>query len=80
MNAPSPRELPAPLLDAAAALDQVGQAWDGDILRQLTDYIAIPAKSPAFAWKDALVRAADAALYVAKHDGRDCVKTLPLAV
>ncbi|WP_137891613.1 M20 family metallopeptidase [Ramlibacter sp. 2FC] len=48
MNAPLHRELPAGALDAAAALDHVTRAWDGDILRQLTDYIAIPAKSPAF--------------------------------
>ena len=30
------------------ALAHVTQAWDGDIVRQLTDYIAIPAKSPGF--------------------------------
>jgi acetylornithine deacetylase/succinyl-diaminopimelate desuccinylase-like protein len=29
-------------------LRHVTQAWDGDIIRQLSDYIAIPAKSPAF--------------------------------
>jgi acetylornithine deacetylase/succinyl-diaminopimelate desuccinylase-like protein len=48
MNAPLHREFPAPLLDAARALDEVSRQWDGDILRQLTDYIAIPAKSPGF--------------------------------
>src|SRR3954467_8436677 len=48
MNAPLHRELPATLLDSAAALDQVTRQWDGDIVRQLTDYIAIPAKSPGF--------------------------------
>ncbi len=48
MNAPLHRELPAAALDAAQALDQVSKQWDGDILRQLTDYIAIPAKSPGF--------------------------------
>ena len=48
MNAPHHRELPAGGLDAAAALQQVSAQWDGDILRQLTDYIAIPAKSPWF--------------------------------
>lgn len=44
MNAPTP----APVLHAATALDQVSARWDGDILRQLSDYIAIPAKSPMF--------------------------------
>jgi acetylornithine deacetylase/succinyl-diaminopimelate desuccinylase-like protein len=46
MNAP--RELPATVLDSARALDQVSRQWDGDIVRQLTEYIAIPAKSPGF--------------------------------
>ena len=48
MNAPLHREIPAAVLDSAAALSQVSAQWDGDILRQLTDYIAIPAKSPGF--------------------------------
>ena len=38
MNAPVSHEL----------LDHVSHAWDSDIVSQLTDYIAIPAKSPAF--------------------------------
>jgi acetylornithine deacetylase/succinyl-diaminopimelate desuccinylase-like protein len=48
MNAPLHRELPASVLDAAQALSHVSTQWDGDILRQLTDYVAIPAKSPGF--------------------------------
>ncbi|MEY4712964.1 MAG: hypothetical protein RIS88_2414, partial [Pseudomonadota bacterium] len=48
MNAPLHRELPAATLDAAQALDQVSRQWDADIVRQLTDYITIPAKSPGF--------------------------------
>lgn len=48
MNAPLHRELPPTLLDSARALDQVTRQWDGDIVRQITDYIAIPAKSPGF--------------------------------
>jgi acetylornithine deacetylase/succinyl-diaminopimelate desuccinylase-like protein len=48
MNAPLHRELPPTVLDSARALDQVTRQWDGDIVRQLTDYIAIPAKSPNF--------------------------------
>ena len=48
MNAPLHRELPATVLDSARALDQVTRQWDGDIVRQITDYIAIPAKSPGF--------------------------------
>jgi acetylornithine deacetylase/succinyl-diaminopimelate desuccinylase-like protein len=48
MNAPLHRELPATVLDSARALDQVSRQWDGDIVRQLTEYIAIPAKSPGF--------------------------------
>src|SRR5688500_19800286 len=48
MNAPLHREMPTALLDSTAVLDQVTQKWDGDIVRQLTDYIAIPAKSPGF--------------------------------
>jgi acetylornithine deacetylase/succinyl-diaminopimelate desuccinylase-like protein len=48
MNAPLHREMPRGLLDPAVALGQVTRQWDGDIVRQLTDYIAIPAKSPGF--------------------------------
>lgn len=40
--------VPSPALQPALALERVSQAWDTDILRQLTDYIAIPAKSPGF--------------------------------
>ena len=40
--------LPSALLNSAQLLDQVSQAWDQDIVARLTDYIAIPAKSPAF--------------------------------
>ena len=48
MNAPLHHERPTPLLDAAQARARIDAQWDGDILRQLTDYIAIPAKSPVF--------------------------------
>jgi acetylornithine deacetylase/succinyl-diaminopimelate desuccinylase-like protein len=40
--------IPTPLLNTAQALTQVSQAWDKDLVAQLTDYIAIPAKSPMF--------------------------------
>lgn len=40
--------VPDSVLDAAQALTQVSRAWDEDIVRQLSDYIRIPAKSPAF--------------------------------
>ena len=48
MNAPLHREIPANILNATQALTQVTDKWDGDILKQLTEYIAIPAKSPVF--------------------------------
>ena len=48
MNAPLHHEFPGQLLDAARAQQQIDAQWDGDILRQLTDYIAVPAKSPTF--------------------------------
>ena len=48
MNAPLHREMPAGLLDNAAALAHTSEQWDRDIVKQLTDYIAIPAKSPGF--------------------------------
>ncbi|MDO9115355.1 MAG: M20 family metallopeptidase [Polaromonas sp.] len=48
MNAPLHREIPASVLDAAQALSQVSAQWDGDIVKQITDYITIPAKSPSF--------------------------------
>jgi acetylornithine deacetylase/succinyl-diaminopimelate desuccinylase-like protein len=48
MNAPLHREMPAGLLDSSAALAHATEQWDRDIVRQLTDYIAIPAKSPGF--------------------------------
>ena len=40
--------IPASLLNASQALGQVNQAWDDDLVSQLTNYIAIPAKSPMF--------------------------------
>ncbi|MCX7256059.1 MAG: M20 family metallopeptidase [Polaromonas sp.] len=48
MNATLHREIPAAVLNAEQALAQVTAQWDGDIVQQLTDYIAIPAKSPMF--------------------------------
>ena len=42
--------LDAAHLQADAALSHISQQWDRDILRQLTDYIAIPAKSPV-SWR-----------------------------
>ena len=40
--------LPDTALNTAQALEQVSQAWDSDIVERLSEYIAIPAKSPAF--------------------------------
>ncbi|MBT9532382.1 MAG: M20/M25/M40 family metallo-hydrolase, partial [Pseudomonas sp.] len=48
MNVPLHREIPASILNAAQALSQVTAQWDSDIVKQITDYIAIPAKSPTF--------------------------------
>lgn len=39
---------PVPNLDTAQVLSSVSQAWDDDLIGQLSDYIEIPAKSPAF--------------------------------
>ena len=40
--------LPTPLLNTTQTLAQVNEAWDTDLVAQLSDYIAIPAKSPMF--------------------------------
>ena len=48
MNAPLHREIPANILKADQTLSQVSAQWDNDIVRQISDYIAIPAKSPTF--------------------------------
>ena len=45
MNARTPSDL----LKPADALSHISRQWDDDIVRQLTDYIRIPAKSPGFA-------------------------------
>ncbi len=44
--------LPDAALDTTQALEHVSHAWDTDIVARLTDYVAIPAKSPMFdsAW------------------------------
>jgi acetylornithine deacetylase/succinyl-diaminopimelate desuccinylase-like protein len=44
--------LPDAALSPTQALDHVSHAWDTDIVARLTDYVAIPAKSPMFdaAW------------------------------
>ncbi len=40
--------LPDSALNNEQALAHVSHAWDGDIVQRLSDYIAIPAKSPMF--------------------------------
>jgi acetylornithine deacetylase/succinyl-diaminopimelate desuccinylase-like protein len=45
MNARTPSQL----LQPAAALEQISRSWDERIVPALTEYIAIPAKSPMFA-------------------------------
>lgn len=45
MNARTPSQL----LQPAAALDRISRSWDERIVPALTEYIAIPAKSPMFA-------------------------------
>lgn len=46
--------VPASVLNPAQVLAHANAAWDGDIVRQLKQYIAIPAKSPAYdaAWSE----------------------------
>src|SRR5450759_1933485 len=39
---------PAPSLDHKKLFDQISRQWDDDIIPQLTEYIRLPAKSPAF--------------------------------
>ena len=76
MNAPLHREIPASILNAAAAQSQVDAQWDGDIVRQISDYITIPAKSPGFDadWKahgyiDAVMRNAASWVEAQKVEG-----------
>ena len=73
MNA---RISPATLLQPEEALARVSRVWDDQIVPQLTDYIAIPAKSPMFApdWEqqgllDAVVRNAAAWVQEQKVEG-----------
>ncbi len=37
-----------PVLNTEQVLSDVSQAWDDDLVKQISDYIEIPAKSPAF--------------------------------
>ena len=48
MSARLPDSAVSPLLNTDQALAQVSQAWDGDIVQRLKDYVEIPAKSPSF--------------------------------
>jgi acetylornithine deacetylase/succinyl-diaminopimelate desuccinylase-like protein len=48
MNAPLHREIPTDTFDAARAQTQIDAQWDSDIVGQISNYIAIPAKSPTF--------------------------------
>lgn len=72
MNARIPADALPPQLDAQALQDYVDTKWDSDIVPALTDYIAVPAKSPAFdpdwqqnAYIDRVVR--DAAQWVERQ-------------
>lgn len=69
MNARVPNDTLPPVLDPQALQAFVDEKWDREIIPALTDYIAIPAKSPAFdadwvknAYIDRVVR--DAAQWV----------------
>lgn len=64
------------VLDTARALDDITRLWDGQIVRQLSDYIAIPAKSPIFdpqwaqhGYIDTVVRNATAWVEAQKVEG-----------
>jgi len=48
MNARIPDAAQSALPHAAALQSYVDERWDGDIVQRLVDYVAIPAKSPAF--------------------------------
>lgn len=48
MTTPDASSLPADAVDARALQDFVTAQWDREIVPALTEYIAIPAKSPAF--------------------------------
>jgi len=48
MNARTPTAASTATLDTTEVLRQVSAQWDDDIVGQLSDYIAIPAKSPMF--------------------------------
>ena len=48
MNARIPDDALPPTLDPKALQAFVDDKWDNEIIPALTDYIAIPAKSPAF--------------------------------
>lgn len=67
---------PLTVLDTAQALEEISRAWDDDIVRQLSDYIRIPAKSPMFdpqwaqhGYIDAVVRQAAAWVEAQKVEG-----------
>ena len=68
--------VPAFVLNPQQVLAHATQAWNSDIVQQLSDYIAIPAKSPAFdaAWSehgyiDTVMRNAAAWVEAQKVDG-----------
>ncbi|WP_291517577.1 M20 family metallopeptidase [Acidovorax sp.] len=68
--------VPPQILQPALALERVSQQWDSDIVKQLTDYVAIPAKSPMFSpdWAelgllDTVVRNAAAWIEAQKVEG-----------
>jgi acetylornithine deacetylase/succinyl-diaminopimelate desuccinylase-like protein len=76
MNAPLHKEIRADIRNAAQALSQVSAKWDGDIVQQISDYIAIPTKSPGFDvdWKahgyiDTVMRNAAAWVEAQKVEG-----------
>ena len=76
MNAPLHKEIPLAALNAVQALSQVSAQWDSDIVKQISDYIAIPAKSPGFDadWKahgyiDTVMRNAAAWVEAQKVEG-----------
>ena len=48
MNARIPDDALPPTLDPKALQAFVDDKWDNEIIPALTDYIAVPAKSPAF--------------------------------